>query len=41
MRNCLTNKITYNHIAEIWITDLADLSDYKISNNKGYRYICY
>ena len=34
-----TNKIVYNHIDEIWSVDLADFSDYKISNNKGYRYI--
>ena len=34
-----TNKIIYNHIDEIWSVDLADLSDYKTSNNKGYRYI--
>ena len=34
-----TNKIIYNHIDEIWSIDLADMIDYKISNNKGYRYI--
>ena len=34
-----TNKIIYNHIDEIWSIDLADFSDYKTSNNKGYRYI--
>ena len=39
MKNYETNKITYNHIDEIWSIDLADFSDYKISNNKGYRYI--
>ena len=38
-KNYETNKITYNHIDEIWSIDLADFSDYKISNNKGYRYI--
>ena len=37
-RNYPTNKIIYNHIDEIWSTDLADFSDYKTSNNKGYRY---
>ena len=34
-----TNKIAYNHIDEIWSIDLADMIDYKNSNNKGYRYI--
>ena len=38
-RNYPTNKIIYNHIDEIWSIDLADFSDYKTSNNKGYRYI--
>ena len=38
-KNYPTNKIIYNHIDEIWSVDLADLSDYKTSNNKGYRYI--
>ena len=38
-KNYETNKITYNHTDEIWSIDLADFSDYKISNNKGYRYI--
>ena len=39
MKNYETNKIIYNHIDEIWSIDLADFSDYKISNNKNYRYI--
>ena len=39
LRNYPTNKIVYNHIDEIWSIDLADMIDYKISNNKGYRYI--
>ena len=39
MRNYPTNKIVNNHIDEIWSIDLADLSDYKTSNNKGFRYI--
>ena len=39
MRNYLTNKIVYNHIDEIWSLDLADMIDYKTSNNKGYRFI--
>ena len=34
-----TNKIIYNHIDDIWSIDLADMVDYKISNNKGFRYI--
>ena len=38
-KNYPTNKIIYNHIDEIWSVDLADMIDYKISNNKGYRYI--
>ena len=38
-KNYETNKITYNHIDEIWSIDLAGFSDYKISNNKNYRYI--
>ena len=33
------NKIIYNHADEIWSIDLADMVDYKISNNKSYRYI--
>ena len=39
MRNYLNNKIIHNHIDEIWSIDLADMIDYKISNNKGYRFI--
>ena len=38
-KNYPTNKVIYNHIDEIWSIDLADMIDYKISNNKGYRYI--
>ena len=34
-----TNKIVYNHIDDIWSIDLADMIDYKISNNKAFRYI--
>ena len=33
-----TNKIVYNHFDEIWSIDLADFSDYKISNNRRFRY---
>ena len=39
LRNYPTNKIVYTHIDEIWSIDLADMIDYKISNNKGFRYI--
>ena len=38
-RNYPTNKKIYNHIDETWSIDLADMIDYKISNNKGFRYI--
>ena len=38
-KNYPTNKIIYDHIDEIWSIDLADMVDYKISNNKGFRYI--
>ena len=38
-KNYPTNKIVYNHIDEIWSIDLADMVDYKTSNNKGFRYI--
>ena len=38
-KNYETNKIIYNHIDDIWSIDLADMIDYKVSNNKGYRYI--
>ena len=38
-KNYSTNKVVYNQIDEIWSIDLADFLDYKISNNKGYRYI--
>ena len=36
-RNYESNKKVYNHIDEIWSTDLADMVVYKISNNKGFR----
>ena len=38
-RNYPTNKIIDNQINEIWSIDLADMVDYKISNNKGFRYM--
>ena len=37
--NYPTNKLIYNHIDEIWSIDLAELVDYKISNNKGFSYV--
>ena len=36
-KNYPTNKIVYHYIDEIWSIDLADMIDYKISNNKGFR----
>ena len=39
MKKYPTKKIIYNQIDELWSIDLADLVDYKTSNNKGYRYI--
>ena len=38
-KNYPTNKIVYNHIDEFWSIDLADMIDYKFSNNIGFRYI--
>ena len=38
-KNFETNKTVNNHIDEIWSIDLADMIDYKISNNKRFRYI--
>ena len=38
-KNYPTNKKIYDHIDEIWSVNLADMIDYKISNNKSYRYI--
>ena len=37
-KNYETNKILYNHIDEVWSIDLTDMIDYKILNNKGYRF---
>ena len=39
MRNYPSNNLFYSHIDETWGIDLADMIDYKISNNKVYRYI--
>ena len=38
-KNYETNKIIYNHIDEIWSIALADMIDYKNSNNKRFSYI--
>ena len=38
-KNYPTNKIVSNFVDEIWSIDLADFSDYKTLNNKGFRYI--
>ena len=39
IRNYPSNEIVYIHIDEIWSIDLADMVDYKNSNNNGFRYI--
>ena len=38
-KNYETKKILYNQIDAIWSIDLADFSEYKTSNNKGFPYI--
>ena len=38
-KNYETKKIVYNHIDEIWSIDWVDMIEYKISNNKGFRFI--
>ena len=38
-KNYETNKIKFNYIDEICSIDLADIIDYKTSNNKGYIYL--
>ena len=38
-KNYPTNKMIFNHVDEIWSIDLADMIDYKIPNNKGFRFI--
>ena len=39
MRKYPTKRIVYNHIDEKWSVDLADIIDYKITNNRGFRCI--
>ena len=36
--NYPTQKMIQNHIDEIWIINLRDMSNYKASNNVGFRY---
>ena len=35
--NYPNNKVVYNHIDEIWSIGLADMIEYKVSNNKRFR----
>ena len=39
LKNDHTNKVTQSFIDELWSIDLADMFDYKVSNNKKFRYI--
>ena len=39
LRKIMKPKKIYNHIDEIWSVGLADMIDYKTSNNKGFRCI--
>ena len=39
MRNYPTNKTIIKSIDDTWSSDLLDMTDYGIKNNKGYRYI--
>ena len=38
-KNYSTNKIMIRSIDDTWSSDLLDMIDYGIKNNKGYRYI--
>ena len=38
-KNFGTKRLIYNHSDQIWSFDLADMSDYKTSNNRGFTYI--
>ena len=38
-KNYLTNKTIIESIDDTWSSDLLDMNDYGIKNNKGYRYI--
>ena len=39
MKNSPTNKTIIKSIDDTWSSDLLDMNDYGIKNNKGYRYI--
>ena len=39
LRNYPTNKTIIKSIDDTWSSDLLDMNDYSIKNNKGYRYI--
>ena len=39
LRNYPTNKTIIKSIDDTWSSDLLDMNDYGIKNNKGYRYI--
>ena len=38
-KNYPTNKRVHNLFDETWSIDLAEMIDYKVSNNKGFRFI--
>ena len=38
-KNYATNKMVYERIDQLWSMDLLDMSDYRIKNKNGYRYI--
>ena len=38
-QNYATNKTDVYHIDDIWSSDILDLKDYGLKNNRGYRYV--
>ena len=38
-KNYPTNKTIIKYFDDTWSSDLLDMNDYGIKNNKGYRYI--
>ena len=38
-KNNATNKTDVYHINNAWSSDILDLKDYGVENNKGYRYV--
>ena len=38
-KNYITNKTDVYSIDDIWSSDILDLKDYGLKNNKGYRYV--